>query len=346
MDLSLFYFADEARGGGHKDRYRLLLEGARFADTHGFSAVWTPERHFHPFGGNYPNPAVTGAAVATVTERVQIRAGSVVAPLHHVLRIAEDWAVVDNLSGGRVGISLASGWNPEDFILGPGRFGDRSRTVLDHIDTLRSLWRGEPFTDPQAVDAEGPRIHPLPVQSQIPLWLTTAGNPDTFRAAGRARVGVLTHLASQGMDELAERITQYRKEFTFASGGTGTGHVVLMLHAFLGADQAAIEREVREPLENYLISALNLFNPQGGGARGASGHRARLAVRSALQRYLHQGCALLGTTDRAEEVVRECERIGVDEIACLIDFGVPTDRVLHGLTHLAELRARVAWGMS
>jgi hypothetical protein len=76
MDFSLFYFAseDESAGG---DRYRLLLEGAKFADRHGFKAVWTPERHFHSFGGLYPNPSVVGAAIAAITERVQIRAGSV-----------------------------------------------------------------------------------------------------------------------------------------------------------------------------------------------------------------------------------------------------------------------------
>ena len=58
MDFSLFYFADDRAAVG--DRYRILIEGSRFADTHGFSAVWTPERHFHEFGGQYPYPAVTG----------------------------------------------------------------------------------------------------------------------------------------------------------------------------------------------------------------------------------------------------------------------------------------------
>ncbi|MFC9285741.1 MupA/Atu3671 family FMN-dependent luciferase-like monooxygenase [Streptomyces sp. NPDC057052] len=341
MDLSLFYFADEAAGGGRRDRYRLLLDGARFADTHGLSAVWTPERHFHPFGGNYPSPAVTGAALATVTERVQIRAGSVVAPLHHVLRTAEDWSVVDNLSNGRAGLSLAPGWNPADFVLAPGRFEDRSQAVLDHICALRRLWRGEPYTGPDAPAGEGPRIHPLPVQDTLPLWLTTAGNPDSFRAAGRAGAGVLTHLASQDLTTLTERITVYRKEYA-ASGAPGTGHVVLMLHTYLGTDQAAVTAEARTPLENYLVSALDLFGPRDATSPPPEGHRARLAVRPALERYLHQGAALVGTVDRATDVVRACRRAGVDEIACLVDFGIPADRVVAGLTHLAELHARMA----
>src|SRR5215212_2173828 len=113
IQFSLLYF-DGKGGAQRRDKYRLLTEGAKFADTHGFTAVWTPERHFHPFGGLYPNPSVTSAAIAAVTERVMIRAGSVVAPLHHPLRIAEEWSVVDNISGGRVGLSFASGWHAVD----------------------------------------------------------------------------------------------------------------------------------------------------------------------------------------------------------------------------------------
>ena len=141
MDFSLFFFADGGAAGA--DGYRLLLESARFADEHGLAAVWTPERHFHPFGGLYPNPAVTGAAVAAVTERIGIRAGSVVAPLHHPLRIAEEWSVVDNLSGGRVGLSFASGWHAVDFVLRPENYAERRTAMLETVDTVRRLWRGE-----------------------------------------------------------------------------------------------------------------------------------------------------------------------------------------------------------
>ena len=118
IDFSLFYFSsDESTGGA--ERYRLLTRGRAVRRRHGFAAVWTPERHFHAFGGLYPNPAVTSAAIAAITHRVEIRAGSVVLPLHHPVRVAEEWSVVDNLSNGRVGISFASGWQPNDFVLAP-----------------------------------------------------------------------------------------------------------------------------------------------------------------------------------------------------------------------------------
>src|SRR5439155_21633152 len=113
------------------DRYRLVLETARFADRHGFSSIWVPERHYTRFGGLYPNPAVLHAALARETQQIRLMAGSMVLPLHHPLRAAEDWALVDNLSHGRVGISIASGWNPDDFAMHPERYDDRHPRVFE-----------------------------------------------------------------------------------------------------------------------------------------------------------------------------------------------------------------------
>jgi methionyl-tRNA formyltransferase len=117
MDFSLYYWGNDDGAGLRK--YQLLLDGARFADAHGFCAVWTPERHFHAFGGPYPNPSVTGAAVAAVTRNLAVRAGSCVAPLHHPARIAEEWAVIDNLTNGRTGTGHGLGLAPRRFRAAP-----------------------------------------------------------------------------------------------------------------------------------------------------------------------------------------------------------------------------------
>src|SRR5690606_23519463 len=184
------------------DKYELLIEGAKFADRHGFYAVWTPERHFHAFGGLYPNPSVASAALAVVTERVKILAGSCVLPLYSPIRVAEEWALVDNLSKGRVGISFAAGWQPNDFVLMPGNFAERKDIMLRDIDTVRRLWRGETvhLPGPQGKDV-AVRTLPRPVQPELPVWLTAAGNPDTFREAGARGFNMLTHLLGQSTEE-------------------------------------------------------------------------------------------------------------------------------------------------
>src|ERR671914_821109 len=145
MDLSVMFFgSDDASGPGrHSAKYEDILAIAAEADRLGFAAVWTPERHFQQVGQVFPSPPVLGAALAVATERIEIRAGSVVLPLHHPLRVVEDWAVVDNLSRGRVGISVATGWHSTDFVLAPDHYADRRGRALRDIPLLRRPWAGE-----------------------------------------------------------------------------------------------------------------------------------------------------------------------------------------------------------
>ncbi|MEM1249748.1 MAG: MupA/Atu3671 family FMN-dependent luciferase-like monooxygenase, partial [Acidobacteriota bacterium] len=352
--MSLFYFAAAgADSGPESDPYRLLLEGAEFADREGFEAVWVPERHFHEFGGSFPNPAVAAAAVAARTQRVQLRAGSVVSPLHHPARIAEEWAMVDRLSRGRVGLSFASGWHPNDFALRPETFEDRKQQVSDDIATVRRLWSGESvsFAGPQ-----GPvelATLPRPVQKELPLWLTTAGNPETFREAGRLGTNVLTHLLGQTIEELTSHLAEYRKARGEA-GHAGPGHVTLMLHTFLGDSVDGVREIVREPMKNYLRSSLGLI--RGFASQWSAFKRGADASHSlddltpeefdelldySFERYFETS-ALFGTPASVRPLLEDVTRAGVDEVACLIDFGIEEDLVIEHLDGLRALKAAPA----
>lgn len=345
MDMSLFFFADSGAAGG--DGYRLLLDSARFADRNGFAAVWTPERHFHPFGGLYPNPAVTGAAVAAVTERIGIRAGSVVAPLHHPVRIAEEWAVVDNLSHGRVGLSFASGWHAADFVLRPENYGDRKQVMVEAVDLVRRLWRGESVSFPDGTLEPHPvRIFPAPVQPELPIWITSAGSPETFRAAGRLGAGLLTHLLGQDPAALERNIGVYRQALAEAHGPDARGHVALMLHTLIGPDRDDVRDLVREPFSAYLRSSMDLVAASSGllpadlDPASLPERDQEFLVRAAFERY-YTTSGLFGTVADGAQIVSRLEAMGVDEVACLIDYGVPHDDVLDSLTYLARLNERV-----
>lgn len=343
MDFGLFYFADD--GGRSADRYRLLIEGARFADANGFTSVWTPERHFHAFGGQYPNPAVTGAAVAAVTERVAIRAGSVVAPLHHPVRIAEEWSVVDNLSNGRVGVSFASGWHAVDFALRPENYARRKNALLETVATVRGLWRGEQL---DVVDGAGGTarvgIFPAPVQPELPVWLTSAGSPETFRQAGDLGVGVLTHLLGQDLDDLTKKVSAYREAYRAGGNGSaGAGHVALMLHTFLGTDRDEVREIVREPFSAYLRSSIGLIVRASGdllpevNPDDMDPEDVEFLVERSFDRYFDTG-GLFGTVEDGIRVLERLTDVGVDEVACLIDFIGDPDSVLGSLVHVDELR--------
>jgi natural product biosynthesis luciferase-like monooxygenase protein len=354
-EFSLFYFASGA-DGEQGDKYRLLLDGARFADQRGFHAVWTPERHFHAFGGLYPNPSVASAALAAITSHVRLRAGSVVLPLHHPVRVAEEWALVDNLSRGRVDISFASGWQPNDFVLAPDRYADRKRLMLEGIDIVRRLWRGEAVSFP-GPNGKAVEVHtlPRPIQSELSVWVTTAGSADTYKAAGESGANILTHLLGQTVDDVAAMIKVYR-EARKSAGHDGPGCVTLMLHSFVGVDDDAVRETVREPMKSYLRSSVSLIKgfagawiARRGTAPSAAGDEfdklspedMESLLDFAFERYFETS-GLFGSPARCIELVEQLRDAGVDEIACLIDFGVSTDEVLDHLEDLDRVRREVA----
>ncbi len=356
IEFSLFYFASD-EGESAADKYALLLEGAKFADQNGFAAVWTPERHFGAFGGLYPNPSVTSAALASITKSIGLRAGSCVSPLHSPIRIAEEWSVVDNISGGRVGISFASGWQPNDFVLQPEAYADRQDTMFLGIETIRRLWRGETirFPGPNHKEVEV-RTLPRPVQAELPVWITVAGNPETFRRAGAGGFRILTHLLGQSVEQLAEKLSIYRNAWR-EHGHPGDGYVTLMLHTFVGADDNQAREVVREPMINYLASALDLTEQaawsfpafkerasatgqtlsQMFAARSLTPEEKSGILNHAFERYFETS-GLFGTVETCLAMVHRLKAIGIDELACLIDFGVAASTALQHLEYLNRLR--------
>jgi len=343
MAFSLFYFAsDELQGGA--DKYKLLLEGAKFADQHGFSAIWTPERHFHAFGGIYPNPSVISAAIAAITERIQIRAGSVVLPLQNPIRVAEEWSVIDNLSQGRVGISFASGWHANDFVLAPDNYTDRSKIMFRNIETVRKLWRGESVRLPGGNgDEVEVKIHPQPLQPELPTWVTAAGSPETFRTAGQIGANVLTHLMGQSIEELKEKIAVYRQSWKDHGHEPGAGHVTLMIHTFVGEDIDVVREKVRQPFCQYLKSFLGLLKNVGRSlgkdidSEDFTKAEEEQLLAHAFNRYF-ENSSLFGTPSTCLQIINKLKAIGVDEVGCLIDFGVDFDSVLSSLHHLNTVR--------
>jgi natural product biosynthesis luciferase-like monooxygenase protein len=349
MQFGLFYFASdegEQASALGREKYRLLLEGARYADSHGFSAVWTPERHFHTFGGLYPNPALTSAALAVVTERVQLRAGSCVLPLNDPIRVAEEWALVDNLSNGRVGISFASGWQPEDFIFAPTSYRERHEVMFREIETVRRLWRGETLTMPGGHGKDVTfGIRPRPVQQDLPVWITAGGTPETFRRAGAMGANLLTHLLGQSIEDLTDKLRIYRDAWREHGHGPSGGQVTLMLHTFVGESESQVRAEVRGPLTTYLRGSVSLFTPFAA-ALGLDMNNLSEADMDALadhafSRY-YETSGLFGTPESCLEMVDRLRSIGVDELACLIDFGIPTETVLANLSRLDRLRELTA----
>lgn len=354
MEFGLFMWGNDDAPGSAK--YRLLIEGAKYFDENGFNSVWTPERHFGAFGGPYPNPAVTSAALAAVTKNLSIRSGSIVSPLHHPVRIAEDWAVIDNLSDGRVGLSFAAGWQPNDFVIMPQNHKNNKEVMVEQVDIVRRLWRGEKvaFENPMG-DMVDTQTLPRPVQKELPMWFTAAGNPESYRMAGEMGMNLLTHLLGQSVDEVAEKVRIYREARKNAGYDPDTGKVTLMLHTFVGKCDLEVRELVRQPMKDYLASAIRLvinfawsfpaFKRPGGpeskpediDLNSLSPEEIDTILDFAFERYFETS-GLFGTPKTCLKMINRCKAADINEIACLLDFGVNTDDVMDSLPMLKEVR--------
>jgi natural product biosynthesis luciferase-like monooxygenase protein len=334
--FSLLFFAS-APAEFERDKFDLFRQSTRFADERGFEAVWIPERHFHAFGGMFPNPALAAVVLAESTRRIRIRSGSVVMPLHQPIRVAEEWAVVDNLSHGRVDLSFAIGWNPNDFVLAPQAYAERKQITFDGIEAVRRMWHGVPH---ETVNGRGERVsvtvHPLPVQKELNIWITCSGGSERFVEAGEKGFNILTALLFQSVEELAEKIAAYRKARA-AHGHAGPGQVTLMLHTFVGQDEQTVKESVRGPFKAYLESSADLWQVGESRLKDMPPRKKADMLEYAFERY-YQKTALMGARESTAKMVEACARAGADEIACLIDFGLPAKTIMEGLEWLDELR--------
>ncbi|HEX8617192.1 MAG TPA: MupA/Atu3671 family FMN-dependent luciferase-like monooxygenase, partial [Thermoanaerobaculia bacterium] len=347
LALSMMFFAATEEDDA-ADRYRLIVESARFADRHGFRSVWVPERHFTNMGSLYPSPSVLHAALARETKHVRLMAGSVVVPLHNVARIAEEWAMVDNLSGGRVGISCASGWNPDDFVLAPGRYDTRYDDLYKGIETLRGLWRGETF---EADTPHGKRValrtYPTPLQPELPLWITAARSPESFRRAGALGANLLTHLLDQDVETLAGKIALYRAARAEHGFDPEAGIVSVMCHTFVAADDDTAQRLAKKPFCDYLKSSLPLLAGLAySRGQNIDVHKLTAAELDEFVEFLYERFrttrALIGTPESCRPLLDALEAAGVNEVACLLDFGPAADEVLAHLPRLASMQQNPA----
>ena len=341
ISFSLYFFSDDGSKASD-DKYHLVLESAKFADRHGFTAVWTPERHFQDFGGLYPNPSVLSAALAVLTQRIQIRAGSVALPLHHPVRVAEEWSLVDNLSHGRVAVSFASGWHTGDFVFAPETYDNRKEVMFRHIELIQKLWAGEKVKLPSAGETEVEvGILPRPVQRTLPIWITSSGSAETWRKAGAIGANVLAAYVGYSPEELDQRIKSYREARAAHGHDPRTGVVTVMLHTFIGDDDETVKEKVRVPFSGYLRTYFKQYETAGAGVAGVSEADKDALMSAAFEKYF-EASTLMGAPDKCARLIEALVDIGVDEIACLIDFGVDADSVLESLSRLDELRARYA----
>jgi len=173
--------------------YRDYLDLVRLVESEGLDSAWVSEHH--GAGDDYlPSLLPMLAAFATVTERIELGTGVVLAPFHDPLRLAEDYAVVDQLAGGRLIAGFGIGWREEEFRSWNLDISSRVRRTIETIEVLRRAWNNDRFSySGRYFNYEDVAVTPKP--ARVPPIFVGGFVDDAIRRAGRIGDGYISSRA-------------------------------------------------------------------------------------------------------------------------------------------------------
>ena len=242
-----------------EQEYRETLELVRLAERVGFDSAWVSEHHGSS-DGYLPSLLPMLAALAAVTERIELGTGVVLTPLHDPLRLAEDAAVVDQLSGGRLLLGIGNGWREEEFRMFDASRAERGARTQETIEVLRRAWTGRRFSfEGRTLRYDRVRVTPQPARPGGPPILLGGYDRKAVIRAGRLADGYIT-------DETGPEEVRGNLELV-ADGARGAGRdpdtmiVVLLQNAFAWRDG-----DPWPLIRDGVVQQLGAYEAWGGGA--------------------------------------------------------------------------------
>jgi alkanesulfonate monooxygenase SsuD/methylene tetrahydromethanopterin reductase-like flavin-dependent oxidoreductase (luciferase family) len=189
--------APSADPATRRDRYALALEQAAYLDAHGQDALSLSEHHGSD-DGYLPSPLVVASAMAAVTRRIPISVAALVVNLHDPIRLAEDVAVLDHVSGGRVTYTFGLGYRTEEYAMFGRPWDTRARDTEAQIRLLLRAWSGEPVTH----EGRTARVTPTPVTRPHPVLFYGGATPAAARRAARLGLHFQPQVADRDLKDL------------------------------------------------------------------------------------------------------------------------------------------------
>jgi natural product biosynthesis luciferase-like monooxygenase protein len=324
MRYGLFYLpsslpATRAEGA---ERFRAVVEQCAYGEALGFASVWLAEHHFHPFAGIFSSPPVIGAAIAQATRKMRIGTAVLLLPYHNPLRVAEDYATLDCLSGGRVEFGVGHGfvkWEALTFGIALDDLRDRFK---ENLEVVLKAWR-EPKLEHQGRFHEfhGVEVYPRPAQEPHPaVWMAATTSAESFEYSGAQGFHMMLIPFLNEVDELRAKMQVYFKARAAAGHDPASARVIGVYHAYVGESSAEASAAAAHGLHEY-HSAAQAAHSLTPGVVDPESYRSHEKHRSAMKRLsfdelLEQRRVLAGSAAEVREQVEYVrERLYLTDLA-------------------------------
>ncbi|MCP4037568.1 MAG: LLM class flavin-dependent oxidoreductase [bacterium] len=315
------------------------------AEGYGFDSIWPAEHHFTEYGV-CGSPALNLAAVARTTTKIRLGTGVVVLPLHNPVRVAEDFAMLDQLSGGRVDFGIGRGYQPIEF-QGFGVDQTKSREMFDEsIEIIRRAWTEEKLSfRGKHYQFEDLQVRPRPLQDpHPPIWMA-ALSEETFEKAGRLGFNLLLSPLFGGSLQVArDRIQVYREALASAGFDPASRQVGALTMVFTGKNHEEAREQFAGPVIWYFRTFGKFVAPKVGQP-AIEGYEWYTEIRDLASKVewstlLEHGAVICGETSYVTEQLRELkETTGIDHLLGWTRLGGLADELV--TSHMENMRDEV-----
>jgi alkanesulfonate monooxygenase SsuD/methylene tetrahydromethanopterin reductase-like flavin-dependent oxidoreductase (luciferase family) len=298
--------------------YADVIALAEHADALGYDIFFSAEHHFHEYGV-VPHPAVLLSALAQRTRRLRLGSAIATLPFHNPINVAEAYAMVDVISGGRMVLGVGSGYLKHEFA-GYGIDGAEKRERFDEaLGILRRLLRGERVTiEGRFTRLQDVALNIRPVQPQIPIYVAVL-NKEALYHVGRQGNDVMCvpYASVDRLAEVGEMVRSYqrgRSEAGLDPAETG----LWTFHTHVAESDAECRRQAEKPFNLYVETRL-------------------YAKQQTYDDILASDLALFGSVERVVEKILRLHEMGIRHIVALQNFGLmPQEQVRAAMTRMAN----------
>ena len=341
LDFGLFFLMQRDEQWSEQAVYDSDVEQMLAAEALGYQSVWIAEHHFNDYG-LCPAPQVLAAFLAARTRTLRLGMGVSLLPLHHPIDLAEQLAVLDVVSGGRLDVGIGRGGTLQDYQTFRSERGDARVRIEEGIALMRQCWTGAPFDFAgQFHSAERLHVRPRPLQRPHPPLFIAANSEDSVLSAARLGLPTLSSFFVP-IPELQRRRQVFRE--TARAAGRADAEIdelerrsggMRVVHVAPTTDEAL--RATEPPFMSYQGRMSKLRSDATGGNVPNSFDRSLLRLRS-FHEYLADGWALIGTPDEVRDGLQQyLDATGYRKVLLLMALpGIDTKLALRSMRMFAE----------
>jgi alkanesulfonate monooxygenase SsuD/methylene tetrahydromethanopterin reductase-like flavin-dependent oxidoreductase (luciferase family) len=330
MDFGLFFLMQRDEQWAEPAVYDSDLEQMLAAEALGYHSVWVAEHHFNDYG-LCPAPQVLAAFLAARTRTLRLGMGVSLLPLHHPVDLAEQLAVLDVVSGGRLDVGIGRGGTLQDYQTFRSERADARQRIEEGIALMQQCWSGQPFDFAgQFHSAERLHVRPRPVQRPHPPLFIAANSEDSVLSAARLGLPTLSSFFVP-VPELQRRRQLYRD--TARAAGRPQAEIDELEGRCGGMRVGATE----PPFMGYQRKMAVLRSDATGGNVPNSFDRSLLRLRT-FHEYLADGWALIGTPAEVTDGLQQyLDATGYQRVLLLMALpGIETPLALRSMRLFAE----------